>query len=1390
MKMLKKILSTFLLASMLLSTPLSAYAGDTIGINSTSEGANAAGNDPAYAHKFDAYPMNCGYRISIVDKDGDRVTNSVDIVNYAPKDMGSLPNTTGNIANITGSIGQIQKGYKEYKDYLGASKIPGDNKESLFYYSNGIKTEDFDDRTWSTGIEKGVPTGKNSKGDVIKTMMIPAGFFAKAMYDSYKTYCNENNLTPAYNSAAEFKVPMPVKIIGNTLVAGGDDLKDYLERYVDGKPRETYKGQANAPAIMAVPLLTSKTWEFDGAGNKISNNEVDLFTFVNSSEAKSKIGTVKSNGKHYSIIDAIQEYGYKVIIEPVYWYVPEVLVVKNASAYVNQLSTNRIGNLEGVCYGTVSYILKYTSKTFEDAFPSNDQENFICGPNWGSANIGLTSLMIDHNDEDLKINEPSSVLGQAYVAANGDFYTMGLLTEGDAYKTVGYSLFIYDADALVGGVTRQGTYDKVNYGPGNPNNGHYTPGPAPEKPGMPGTSKNNWIVKYYARKTPNGLAYVENHVRKDAISPIIVQDEEGYKVDNWFSSDTFKKPKSPTESYDVVKSSIPNDQNGDQPGTSVTLKDNQTLYVRLVATPRVVKIFETNGNLDKIKLEDPAKLDSNSVYTVNPQEDGYPYVEGTKSPEYRDPHFISDWMDVPDDNNVGQQTSIKLGPEETTIYLRYSKSAAGASKLVLHENEISHNYKMTDAHSAEFPGVFHFSRVEKGNHSNCYKSNGYWHSPPYSYNKSTSWSFDLTNDMNYNTHSVWQNYQYGELNGVSSGSGSNSVTHYSGTPTTYEGIGIKVTPHMNFTLSRLDKDMPTLYPEVPQGVQVNTGYVKQMGVQGESYIPAGKRNGSPDQPVRKIWQTPFTTDWQYHNINSHNSQFTDTKGCTKNPKHPVGTYDVSVFKSYDAQADIYGLWGKTNKYIKASDQWGTTGVAVQNTQVKTATAKDGYDIKFYPFYKMVYETLDHGAGGGKINNSSFNNTDYPVILTSENLSTDLGVLRIDTFTNKDKGNVNNGKGYGLNLTSTQWSMHQRVNQMFTDQGIMDHNSVLPAGAIYQLNTANGTGDGANKATPVWVGYHLYASYIEKPSTLADQANIPDGNTARTAIDTFNKQVRASLEGMEVILRGKEGIQSSQKPDDYRQLTGQALNGTPAKMQGNINFSDEAKYDLKTDAGNATNENHNGTPQRSDLDIVDEVNETIDWGIKSDADGNVVVTKDGTQVAQISKTQDVNSLYNSTEGSNIKAVDDMTAFFTNYIAAVDRNLGADRNNNTWYNEGYDYMHLIEVKQSYEMGFASSTGKTGPDAGIRSAALNIYAAGHLDNQNDLYNFEQSTLDDKARTFMFTVAKKSLNGAAASKPDFWLGDLTLGGKTISMTAPKLDELIRSKIFYTGNATVQDLS
>ena len=80
-------------------------------------------------------------------------------------------------------------------------------------------------------------------------------------------------------------------------------------------------------------------------------------------------------------------------------------------------------------------------------------------------------------------------------------------------------------------------------------------------------------------------------------------------------------------------------------------------------------------------------------------------------------------------------------------------------------------------------------------------------------------------------------------------------------------------------------------------------------------------------------------------------------------------------------------------------------------------------------------------------------------------------------------------GQNSGLTSSQWSTHAKAHNLLDAAGVENKNSLLPAGAIYDLRTA---GSGV-KASQSWVGYRVFNSYVMDKNALAD-ANDQTGSS--------------------------------------------------------------------------------------------------------------------------------------------------------------------------------------------------------------------------------------------------------------------------------------------------------
>lgn len=448
---------------------LEAFADTNVRVNAGSSGEMGVGNDPDYAHRFMAYPCNQGYRVSIVDANGDRVANSVDIVNYYPRDIENLKDSV--LCRRT-PASELSNGFKQYEGIVGWGKAEdGLHKKTEFYYTSNIKTEEF---TWDDdigrGIDAGVPDYPGKYG-TIHTRMYSVEELKIFWLERLIKYEQDHGL-PFGTASLPVNFPLPSNLISEKFSPGGETLKNIFEKKIDDNTN-----YAKTFLNIVAPLYDNKGYPTGESGH--------IFTFV-IPEVQAKIGTTTASGEEYNVNDALGEYGYKLIIEPLYWFVPEF----NSSQFniTGKGLKLHCMNLDGVYYGTVSYLSKlaYESIYFyvleTGNYTKNCFEFMALGPEWGTASLGVTTMQADHDDEGLKIHSIKSD-GYGIEKAHGlsTLYSLESLAAGDNYRTKGYGLFIFDSSFFGDQEPATSTFDEKNYATGNPNNGVYTKGPAPKE---------------------------------------------------------------------------------------------------------------------------------------------------------------------------------------------------------------------------------------------------------------------------------------------------------------------------------------------------------------------------------------------------------------------------------------------------------------------------------------------------------------------------------------------------------------------------------------------------------------------------------------------------------------------------------------------------------------------------------------------------------------------------------------------------------------------------------------------------------------------------------------------------------------------------------------------
>ena len=766
----------------------------------------------------------------------------------------------------------------------------------------------------------------------------------------------------------------------------------------------------------------------------------------------------------------------------------------------------------------------------------------------------------------------------------------------------------------------------------------------------------------------------------------------------------------------------------------------------LEAQNNIVKFYSTKENDNYVYECNFTRQNTIGNIVIEDEPDGgYKVDSWYTSDIFKEPVNDTDsydeWKSAMENKQEGSKNgSVTLNPKET-LYVRLVKSETEPvenpeqtpTNLVLHENELSHQFGLSDANNGVLvQGVVNYSSVSSG--ESCdedvgddddYEACG----SDYEWVDSEAWHFSLSNHKVYDPKFVWDWRQTGATSWGADDLGESGGDRKTGSNE----------PDGRMVLQRSFSDRPVLYPNMNQNTEST---LINMGLNAPAYIPKADRYGNkPEQPSRVSWTGTFETDWVFDSNSpqatfepscGHGGSDTDTHNTSNNKSELDGAY------SKPNNTTIYGLWGKENKGDRA-----LTDTAQQNIWKLGNLNFKGFKnhikeqpFSFYPYYKMKFV-------------SELDGSEQDAYLTAENLSTLFSLQRIDSSIFRTKGSVT------LDLTSSQWSTHSKAHSLLAEKQIEDKNSLLPAGAIYDLKTADADG----KASQSWVGYRIFNSYIPDKAVLKDATGVKNKDEVLQAIEAFKSSTKNILDNYEVVMHGQIGFNTEGDKKFYDgsiQLTGK----TGKYKMGQNEFIRDSKYDLQTGSTSANS---------SDIDVLEEKIETYDWVLTSDADGNVTIFRDGTALETLNKTQ------RTLTNPEVTEFNSRTNMVTNFLSSIDRNLGSDRNGSTWYNEGFS-IGCIEVRLAYRMGFGD-----GADS-IRSTALNIKANGLLADRTDMFSLEE----EKGRSYQFFTSNKSLSAEANGKPKFWTGSYD----GIDIFVPNMNSLLVSKRFYTSNTTVMDLN
>ena len=1350
---IKRIVTTMFTCLLSASMALTSFAN---GWNGGGTGHESQGSTLENISTIHLFHVNTGFRLSLVNKNGITVSTVNDIVRALPWDKVFLQSN---------SAEELSKGWDQYWNtcgiwdepkenivYLGGTKVDG-----RYARSNGQKIKKDGSIPEGVGlsqIEYRDPDSESGARAVVGHMYSIAEIESKLKGQIQALGGNADFLTGKRSAQMMDIVTYKNPITGlDTPVATG--LPSILELGINGEYALTGTGDLMA-ALMTKPL-NDATWqqdqtmiisalvsmtvaERDGLG-RATGNMVHLFEFYDR-ELQSKLTRYEAKysaeglegGKAYAraLFDVMVEEGIKLSIEGVGWTIPQVVIPGFPVMKNNKWNFN--WNTHEIVYGTVGDVADYTAKRFnEEAHRVWAGTPYEC-PDWNTDWDGYLDWL---NRNNVEFGFMWGMFPNAYRLDKPEF--TGTAKELQPYTGQTRPNYLYDLirdrekvgfNVMYFGATPEGgtsTFDELNYSSSSTDG--FRPGPSEDKSNEGGLESKNRIVKYYANKLSNEYIYTENHTRENTVSQVTLENEEGYKVDSWFTSSEFKQPVSDTDSYDDCKNSIPNKQTGTTTG-SVQLEKEDTLYLRLVKQPEVTKIYESNGATDKVVVDNNPQFENGSLIVTTPDE-GYNYVEGVESPENADP---DSWSDVPAAGNSTTDTRIPVKDTTKEIFIHYQKPDVAATGLVLHENEISKQFSLADVTGHLIEGVRDYTSVSAPSCGYVWycggcsgeddeDCDGHSCGSTMSEVDPGSYAFSIINRPNYNRQFVYKDLQLDPKSWSGAGPG-------------HSGGSKSGTPDMKMVLQRSISDKATLYPQMNTGTE---GVLQDMGLVSPSYKPAGSRkDGSKEQATRKAWSETFTTNFTFEDVDDPTIEFEHGghDSASKDQSSSGSLEDMNNTYSKSGNTTIYGLWGKENKGDKA-----LTDTAQQNIWKLSTLNFKGFKnhikeqtFTFYPYYKMKFI-------------SELDGSEQDAYLTAENLSTLFSLQRVDTSIFRPNGAIT------LELTSSQWSTHSKAHSLLADAGVENKNSLLPAGAIYDLRTA---GNGV-KASQSWIGYRVFNSYVMDKNALADATNVKTKQEVVDAVNAFKNDTKNVLSNYEVVMVGQEGI----NPDDnngefYR--GSEVITGKDGSYRLGQEFIRDSKYDLQT-TGSASGNS-------SDIDVLEELEETYDWVLTSDADGNVVITRNGTELERLQKNQ------KNLTNAEVKEFDSRTNIVTNFLSAIDRNMGSDRNGKTWYNEGFS-VGCLETRLAYRMGFGDG------DASLRSTALNIKANGKLDNRNDMFNGDEA----KNRSYQFfTSARSTLNGCEKDYVGTYDG--------IKIFIPNMNQLLVSNRFYTSNTTVMDLN
>ena len=1099
------------------------------------------------------------------------------------------------------------------------------------------------------------------------------------------------------------------------------------------------------------------------------------------------------------MIETLKHYQAKLAFEPIGWSTPiinfgtyghefktlqpdpkynySLRVNKDGTPHIPELASTYYWSEDKIIYGTPTNEAQYMARRINQVVRATEEGK------------DMPNIDTDYNAWIQKLLEYEVIAGygnmlpertyrlekEQYGLAPHDDRPMWLFEKVNNWNTLGYGIMYFgmSLDDLITPTWDQPTYPKNNYKPG-PSPENSNPDGTPKLPEYPsegtdyeekGTDHKFNIVKFYAEKNPDGsYIYKENHTREQAIHTIQIDNEPGYTVDNYYTSQTYTKPTNPTDDYDVWKTNkAPKNTYEGTKAERVKIKatdPDTTLYIRLVSTPilTIVKYFPDGSN----KIEEIPW-----VPTYDTVEPGYEYEKDKQDPNKPDP--------IPDnfDNTTGTPGSNPIIPVDSTsriVYIKYKQPEAD-SKITLHQNELAHTFTLEDIQS-----------LVTLTHSfgSLYKSGSGQHG-----SGSDVWYCDwetVMDDKNY-SYAISNKEDYGATTFVGSQGAFESQeigkNNDSGTIGIDGGQSEGLTPNLKFSIYRdKAKDNVTLYPNKNNAVKSE---LSDIFITAEGYTPQTTRVLDKGQTE---WYSTFKINYTYdaedNQVTSKSDHTCHGSGVTQNgsPHPALGTINDPFSQANNVLTKAFlGQPGKGEKVSGATAEAFTLSIngrtfnfnrnlkykftSQENLLKGFNNHKKDYDsnqarfFKFYPYTEMEYQTVTDLS----------NKLAY---IVSTNLS------EVKDNTSVEVGVYQSGVGDTILLSSEQWSTHARTVQGLRDNGIKQqllNKSLIPGGAVIKLSTANSD----NNAPEVYVGFRSYEMSVpdDLKVTLSEDTGVKTTSQAKADANAFFEDMKNNLSNyhlekwiMEGISTNESDIKSRAKKVSGINTGGSAGSQVVTSFGGN-QLSTDPKYYLKSNASDATS---------SKFDAWNEEFEQHVYRVYSDVYGKVTVTKDGSEIASSNIKADKN-LSGLLANPDVKRIDDRVKFVTNFIQSLDFEGGKDREAIPWYYEAHDGIEVVESLGFMQVGFDPR------DKAIRSEVADPKLTGKLENRDDTLNFNSATLNQKTRTVQYKMSSAPTTNPG--EPGY-VGEFN--GEPIVI--PQISEILKTRLHYMGNNTVMDLN